>query len=237
MRLSRRLLAIAELVPGGECLADVGCDHGYLPIHLIKQGRCKRAIAMDVRPGPLQCAKAHIREMQLEDYIETRLSDGLSALKKGEAGQIVVAGMGGALMTRILDEGEPALEEDTVLILQPQSEIMEFRRYLTEHGYRFLKEQMVKEGGKFYPMMQVRKGDGKADFPYSFLELKYGPVLLQDKHPVLWDFLQNQKKKQEEIVRRLELFASLQEREEHMRLACRELEEIGQALKRYEEIV
>ena len=98
IQISRRLSAVAALVSPGLVLADVGCDHGYIPIYLIQKGQIPRAIAMDINQGPLLRAREHIREWGLEDYIETRLSDGVEALKPGEAQCLVIAGMGGPLM-------------------------------------------------------------------------------------------------------------------------------------------
>ena len=105
MQLSLRLSAIADLVTEGNRLVDVGCDHGYLPVYLIQQKKIPSAIAMDVRKGPLSRAQEHIRQYGLEEYIQTRLSDGLEGLKAGEGDTLVIAGMGGPLMERILTDG------------------------------------------------------------------------------------------------------------------------------------
>ena len=105
MQLSLRLQTIADMVTEGGVLADVGCDHGYLPVYLVLNKRITGAIAMDVGKGPLSRAKEHILAYGLEQYIETRLSDGLTALKPGEADTLVIAGMGGPLMEQILKKG------------------------------------------------------------------------------------------------------------------------------------
>lgn len=105
MQLSLRLSAIAGLVTRGNRLVDVGCDHGYLPVSLYLDGKIPGAIAMDVRKGPLSRAQEHISQYGLDAYIETRLSDGLEALKPGEGDTLVIAGMGGPLMERILNYG------------------------------------------------------------------------------------------------------------------------------------
>lgn len=235
-KISKRLLALAKLAGEGKCLADVGCDHGYLPIYLMKQGAVQRAVAMDVASGPLERAEAHIKEQGLSSYIETRRSDGLSALERGEAEIIVIAGMGGALMTKILSQGSSVLKEDTELILQPQSEIKEFRQYLASRGFRLLEEDMVQEDGKFYPMMKITGlGYCTDENDFSSVELKYGPLLLRRKHPVLKEYLLRQKQKQEEIQKRLLYAAKEQQKEARSRQVCEELEEIRQALRRYED--
>ena len=128
MQISRRLQAI------GSRLADVGTDHGYVPIYLMQSKRIVFAVASDVRPGPLARAKQNIEEAGLSDYIEVRLSDGLAALKKGEADTILIAGMGGPLMERILQERLETACAAAELILQPQSEIPAFRRFLAKAG-------------------------------------------------------------------------------------------------------
>ena len=158
LQISRRLKAVAALVSPGLVLADVGCDHGYIPIYLIQKGQIPRAIAMDINQGPLLRAREHIREWGLEAYIETRLSDGLKALEPGEAQCLVIAGMGGPLMERILTQGAPVLKDMKELILQPQSEIGHFRQFLAENGYRIIEEDMVEEEKKYYPMMKAVQG-------------------------------------------------------------------------------
>ena len=105
IHLSKRLKMLANMVSEGNRVADVGCDHGYLPIFLMQHGRIPGALAMDVRKGPLKAAREHIASCRLEDYIECRLSDGLKAYIAGEADTIICAGMGGRLMERILTEG------------------------------------------------------------------------------------------------------------------------------------
>ena len=102
MQLSQRISSVASMVTAGNCLADVGTDHGYVPIYLYERKIIPRAIAMDVNKGPLERASLHIAESGMKGVIETRLSDGLAALKAGEADSIVIAGMGGPLMIRIL---------------------------------------------------------------------------------------------------------------------------------------
>lgn len=198
IQLSKRLQAVAELAACGKCVADVGTDHGYLPIRLVEQGIADRAIAMDVRMGPLQRAQEHIREHQLGAYIETRLSDGLAALHRDEAQVIVIAGMGGATMRGILEAGSAVISPDTILVLQPQSELYEFRGYLVTHEFRLLAENMVEEDGKYYPMMKVQKGCDAA-LPYTEQELRYGPLLLRQRHPVLKEFLRWQLRQKERI--------------------------------------
>ena len=130
--LSNRMQALTDMVTPGTVITDVGCDHGFVSVYLVQKGISPRVIAMDVRSGPLEHDREHIREYGLEDRIETRLSDGLHSLKTGEAAGMICAGMGGPLMEKILTEGREQAKEFRELILQPQSEIPHFRTFLME---------------------------------------------------------------------------------------------------------
>ena len=205
MELSKRLKAVAELVTPGMRLADVGTDHGYIPIYLTEAGVITSAIAMDINKGPLERAKEHIREHGLEGKIQTRLSDGLKNLQMNEADCMIAAGMGGGLVIRILSEERDTAGSLKELILQPQSEIDSVRKYLTEEGYRIVAEDMVYEDGKYYPMMKaVPCMAGAGEIPYSEEELEFGRVLLQQAHPVLGQFLEREMEIQNRILSALE---------------------------------
>lgn len=158
MLLSNRMQAVVGLAIECECIADIGCDHGYVAIELIKNHVCKHVIAMDVNPGPLDRAKSNIKDYLMQEYIETRLSDGTEKLKQGEADGLICAGMGGPLIISILEQDKELVSEMKQLILQPQSEIEKVRGYLREKGYLIDKEDMIYEDGKFYPMMRVLPG-------------------------------------------------------------------------------
>ena len=204
--LSKRLEAVAGLIKRNGTLADVGTDHGYIPIAMVLRGHAEKAIAMDLRTGPLERAREHITAYGLEDRIETRLSDGVSALAENEADSIVVAGMGGELVIHILETGKAVCKSAKELILQPQSEIDEVRKYLRENGYQIADEDMVEEEQKYYPMMRVvqqedgEKSEAKETLNHVHLLDLYGPVLLAEKNPVLLEFLQKQERHYEEIL-------------------------------------
>ena len=200
MQLSKRLQALADLVSQDHVLADVGCDHGYIPVFLIQNQRIPKAIAMDIGEGPLKRAQENIRSYGLEGYIETRLSDGLSKLQPGEADTILISGMGGPLMEKILTEGEEAARCADELILQPQSDIPHFRKFLTAMGYAIVQENMIEEDGKYYPMMKAVHRNAQ---PYSELEYRYGPILLGQRHPVLKQYLERERDNLHMIVENL----------------------------------
>ncbi|MEG0962845.1 MAG: class I SAM-dependent methyltransferase [Lachnospiraceae bacterium] len=203
IQLSDRLTAVAALVTEFGTLADVGTDHGYIPVFLAKEKRIERGIAMDVNQGPLLRAKEHIIQYGLEDVIQTRRSDGLEALHRNEADTIVIAGMGGGLMTRILAAGKQTAASAKELILQPQSELEAFRRFLQENKFQIVAENMIFEDGKYYPMMRVIPKAKEHMDSMSLLEYRYGPLLLKEKHPVLIRYLQRQKVQKQGILKNL----------------------------------
>lgn len=197
VKISNRLMTAAALVTQGYTLADVGTDHGYIPIYLLQQKKIPAAIAMDINEGPLERAKEHIALYGLQAYIQTRLSDGVAALKPGEVEAVLIAGMGGGLVMHILKDGEKVCQSAKELILQPQSKIEHVREFLREKGYTILAEDMVYEDGKFYPMMKVQyQGENEnAQKASEVLKLSdlYGGLLLQNRHPVLKTFLEKEK--------------------------------------------
>lgn len=210
IKISERLKTAAGLIGEGKRLADVGTDHGYVPIYLLSQGRIPCAIAMDINHGPLQRAREHIRQYGMEAYIQTRLSDGVEALREGEVDSILIAGMGGGLVMHILESGSSICRRADEIVLQPQSELARVREYLDAKGYVTDAEEMVKEDGKYYPMMRVHyepqaAGVSSAERELSFL---YGGNLLREKHPVLLDYLKWERRIQEGIKEQLKMRAS-----------------------------
>lgn len=197
MELSKRLSAVAGEVTRGNLLADVGTDHGYIPIYLLEKEIVPRAIAMDVNQGPLDRAREHITAYGLSEVIETRRSDGLQKLDPDEADTIVIAGMGGALMTDILSRGENVIAEGKELILQPQSELFKVRHFLHDHGYQIIKEKILLEEGKYYFILKAVPGTQK--FEEEFL-YEYGEYLLLSKDPLMKEYLQREIKKYRKIL-------------------------------------
>ena len=200
MQLSKRMALLASKVTEGNRLADVGTDHGYVPIALVKEKKIPSAIAMDVNPGPLRRAKEHIQEYGLDTYIETRLSDGLKELRSGEADTVLIAGMGGSLTVRILREGSHCLDSVRELILQPQSDIHMVREYLCSHDFRIVEEDMVLDEGKYYPLMKVVHGQADT---VNESELSYGNLRLQKSPDILELYLNEEIRKTEQILHTL----------------------------------
>lgn len=200
MRLSRRLEAVALFVPPGSRVADVGTDHGYVPIWLVEQGIADHAIAMDIRKGPLLGAKEHIAQHKLEDRIEVRLSDGLLQLRPGEADTVVIAGMGGELILRILRDGVHVWDSVSRFILSPQSELENFRRGLEKMGFAITEETMLQEDGKYYTVMVVIRGEMHYEQEFRY---RYGDCLIRQKSPVLIEYLEREEHKLHHIKEQL----------------------------------
>jgi tRNA (adenine22-N1)-methyltransferase len=224
IRLSKRLEMIASFIPAGCVLADIGTDHAWVPVRLVLDGTVEKAIAADVRKGPILIAEKHIREAGLADRIETRISDGFQNLLPGEADCVLIAGMGGETITAILKGGEQPRKDGAVFnstvslfVLSPNTEWHLVRRYLRENRYRILDEKMTAEGGKFYLVMKAVPSDsvkgkssgdpyGKAlrsGFSPETSDL-FGPCLLLSADPVLAGYLRKEKKQYEEILDALE---------------------------------
>lgn len=205
--LSKRMQAIFQLIPDTPVLADVGTDHGLIPIAAVSAGKAKRAIAMDLREGPLARAKEHIAEYGLEDVIETRLSDGLEKLCPGEPDTIVIAGMGGELVIRILQNGKEISRAARYLILQPQSEINEVRAFLRNNHFGIAEECMAEDRGKFYPIMLAKAlmpdDETEKETEHTIIEDLYGRRLIAKRDPVLQKYLKRQESQFQEILESL----------------------------------
>ena len=228
--LSPRLAEAARLVGKCNCFADIGTDHAYLPIYLLMTGACRTAVASDIGEGPLKRASAAAQKYN--QTVSLRLGSGLSTLERDEADAVVIAGMGGPLMEKILTEGKTALPGFRELILQPQSDIPHFRHFLMEHGFCIIQEEMILEDGKYYPMMKAVSGRTPGEI-WTREEEMFGKLLLERLHPVLYKYLQRELQIREEISGQLKNAAGegakkrLDEVEEEKRL-------ILAALQRYE---
>ncbi len=210
IKLSKRMRAVASMVTPGSVLADIGTDHAYVPISLVQRKKIPAAIAMDINKGPLKRACEHISMCQLEDYIETRLSDGVKKLKVGEVDSILIAGMGGELLIRIISEGMMVCRNVKELILQPQSDLEKVRQFLRKKKFKIVDEDMVIEDGKYYPMIKVIpvEEDNLWDIlPEEVIRPcdMYGPILLKNGNPSLRKYLVKQHKQLNKILKELEM--------------------------------
>lgn len=225
MELSKRLNAVASMVTSGHVVCDVGCDHGYVSIFLVKTKKCPKVYALDVREGPLERARQHVEAYACTDYIELMLSDGMKEMPAGIADTLVCAGMGGRLVIKILTESMEKVRGMKELVLQPQSEIGLVREFVRREGFVLADEDMVVEDGKYYPVMRVtipyvtgqcskipsiskktglyETSSRKSAKRQAVLD-KYGPILLAKRHPVLKEYLLREEVLLGEIRRKLE---------------------------------
>lgn len=235
MEISNRLKALVRMVPKVDVVADIGCDHGYVPITLLKEQRIKKAIAMDINKGPLERAKKNIVDHGYGDQIETRLSNGFDALNIGEVDLAIIAGMGGKLMISILSKEIDKTKSIPHLILQPQSDIEEVRLFLPTIGYTCIEEDMLEEDHKFYFLMKVRKTEEEIS-PFSEMELRFGKFLLQNKNMVLKQYLERKKEEYQKIVDSiLATKIETNARKNRMEEINKELLYINQAIAYYDE--
>ena len=141
----------------GDIAADIGCDHAYVPIRLIQDGRVNRVIASDLNEGPLNIAKQNILKYGLSDKIETRLGGGLNVIKTGEADVIIIAGMGGEIIEKII-RADIETAKASKLILQPMNSQYELRKFLIFNGFKITSEDMALEGFKVYNIIEAEAG-------------------------------------------------------------------------------
>ena len=174
MKLDNRLMAIADLVRKDKIFADVGTDHAYLPVYLVEKGIIKKAVAADLRVGPLDNARDAVVSYGYTEQIELRLSDGLDNFKENEVEEIAVAGMGGLLISEFINRTEWLKNENIHLILQPMTHIEELRKTLFDNGFIIDKEVVAKDGDKLYIILSVYYYEGQT--AYTDLDLIVGKL-------------------------------------------------------------
>ena len=174
------------MITPGLTVADIGCDHAYLPIYLVRENMAPYVIACDINAGPVEKACGNVEDVELSEQIEVRQGDGLSPVHPGEVQSVVLAGMGGKLMMRILSDGADVLEQVSEIIMEPQSEVSALRHFLQDNGYRIISENMVNDEKKFYPVIKAVPGQMHWDKEIYF---RYGKILLREENPVLHEFL------------------------------------------------
>jgi tRNA (adenine22-N1)-methyltransferase len=184
-RLPPRLMAVAGQVPACARVLDIGTDHAWLPIWLVRNGRCQAAVAIDNKEGPLRAAKSHILEAGLDDRIQVLQSNGLENVQTGPDDVLVLAGLGGYEIMDIL--GSSRLECKAIII-QAQKTLPGLRSWLSGHGYEITAEKLVRENGRFYVILSCQPAAGVQQF--SPLEEWAGPVLLKENPPEYWHYLE-----------------------------------------------
>lgn len=199
MELSGRLLAISEMVPYTDTVADIGCDHGKLAVWLVQSGRARRVICGDISAPSLDKARRLAASEGLSGRISTRVGSGLSILTADEANVAVIAGMGGELIVAIL-EADCGKAPDT-LVLSCHTSAGILREWLADNGYVFDDETLVEEKRHFYPVMRLKRGQSHK---LSAAECEFGPVLLRNKPETLRRLVDKRIRKTKDILVRLE---------------------------------
>lgn len=200
MKLSHRLLRVADFVPEKAILLDVGSDHAYLPIYLLQKGKISHAIAGEVVKGPYHSAKNNVAQQGLTDQIEVRLADGLDAFEATDAvSTIVIAGMGGRLIASILEKGKTKLSGVERLILQPNNREDELRSWLMTHNFQLIAEAILEDSGKIYEILVVEKGKKML----SQKDLRFGPLLRKEQSPIFFKKWQKERNKLNQALKQI----------------------------------
>lgn len=197
MQISKRLQRVAAQVQSGGVVADIGCDHGFTSIYLMENHLAQHVIAMDINEGPLERAKEHIHQFQMEKDISVRLSDGAKKLQPGEVDSILISGMGGGLICKILQDSGEVILSTKELILSPQSENYLVRQLLHEMGFFIDREEMLADQGKYYNIIHAVQGTQRFSEPEEYI---YGKYLIEQKDTVLFEFLEKEQKRVKAIL-------------------------------------
>ena len=198
--ISKRLLCCATMVQSGSRVADIGTDHGYLGIYLLQSGAARHVIACDLRKDPLENARRNAKLFGVDGEMEFRLSDGLEKILPDEVDTVVMAGMGGDLIQKILSQCPWRKREGLQFILQPQSAGNVLRRWLCEDGFEIQREEPVQDGHFLYTVMELRQGEPSPLTPGT----EYAsPALLASKSPLVGTYLARVENALQETVRGL----------------------------------
>ncbi len=223
MKLKPRLAAVAEMVPRGDIAADIGTDHGYLPVYLALQRHCPRVVAVEKSTLNMRTAQETVARYRLEDRIEIRLGNGLHGLAEADLVQtVVLAGLGGKTICQLLAAAKDRLFAYRRLVLQPMGDSGMLRRWLAETGFCLVQERLAREKGRYYEIMTAEAGEQVVEDPFL---LELGPVLVRDGDPLLVPWLEKQLQACEEIAQRLRQsnFARSSMRRKHIEKRCRKL--------------
>ncbi|GBG97077.1 tRNA (adenine(22)-N(1))-methyltransferase [Lactococcus termiticola] len=221
--LSKRLKAVASYVPKGARLADIGSDHAYLPVQLVKDGLIDFAIAGEVVKGPFENAQKEVDSESLHNNIYVRLANGLKAVEiEDQVDCVVVAGMGGILISDILDDGLEKLDDVKTLVLQPNNHEEVLRSWLELHNFIIVKEEILLEAGKFYEIIVAQPGQVNL----TELDKNYGPHLRKEKSSVFKQKWEKELRTLDKILARLP-----EERQEKRAEVMAKQKEIQELLK------
>ncbi|ADK13892.1 MULTISPECIES: tRNA (adenine(22)-N(1))-methyltransferase [Clostridium] len=198
MEISLRLKIVSSMVDNCECVADIGTDHGYVPIYLVESKVCKRAIASDINKGPVEKARFNIKLHGLENKIDVRLGSGLASIKPGEAQYVIIAGMGGNLIRDIIIDGMEIFKKADALILQPMRNSEVLREYIYKSGFKIIDEELCIDENRFYEIIKIRYDNERQEVDSIFYEV--GKALIDKKHKLLLKFVRSKIESYNKII-------------------------------------
>ncbi|WP_096201291.1 tRNA (adenine(22)-N(1))-methyltransferase [Bacillus sp. FJAT-45350] len=228
LQLSRRLKEVAEYVPNGSSVADIGSDHAYLPCYLALHKKLHKAVAGEVNEGPFLSAKEQVEKLSLQSVISVRKGNGLEVMEPGEVEVITIAGMGGVLIATILEEGKDKLDGVQRLVLQPNVTADKVRIWLMNNGWALTKETILEEDNKIYEVLVADRGEAEELYEDNKeLSILLGPYLMLERNEAFckkWTYeLENwrrilsqfkEAKQTEEVLQKKEELTSLIEKVE-----------------------
>lgn len=198
MNLSLRLKSICNMVDKCNCIGDIGTDHAYIPVYLVKNNVCKTAIASDINIGPIKKAADNIRFYGLQDKIDCRLGSGLNTIKVGEVDEIIIAGMGGNLIRDIIDSDIEVFKNSKYFILQPVQNSEILRKYIYNIGFDIVDEDLCIDENVFYEIIKIRYNNFIRKTDDIFYEV--GKKLIEKNHPLIKLFIYNKIHKYDKII-------------------------------------
>jgi tRNA (adenine22-N1)-methyltransferase len=212
-QLSQRLARVAQYIPEGARLADIGSDHAYLPCHVVSKGKVPFSVAGEVAEGPFQSARNQVIQEGLADRIAVRKGNGLEVIEGGEVDCVAIAGMGGALIASILDDGKEKLSRVRRLVLQPNISAISIRKWLIENGWELIAEDILEEDDKIYEILVAEQGEPLR--PYKGKDeqsaLLFGPFLTNQKAEVFQKKWLHELKNWQRILQELDKAADTEE--------------------------
>ena len=225
MDISLRLKCIANQIDLCHSVGDIGTDHGYIPIYLVNQGKCKTAIASDINKGPVEKARFNIAIQNMENVVTCRLGAGLSILKPGEVDSVIIAGMGGNLIKDIIENDLEVFKSMDYAVLQPVQNAEILRKYVLEKGFVIIDEDLCKDEHKYYEIIKVKFGVHpikKEDIFYEISE-----ELIIKHHPLLKEYTNFKIKKYNKILLKISEETPLsQKRKVELKIKIQSLKEL-----------
>lgn len=227
MKLTDRLYKIASFVTDGKRIADIGTDHGYIPVYLLKNNKIPFAILADINKGPLENARKEVRHNSLENKTDLRCGSGIEVLEKGEVDEIIIAGMGGILIADILEAKKEVAQNAEKLILQPMQAQEELRKYLLNNGYEIMEETLENEDFRIYEIMTA-KYTGKNNIPEDEIYYEVGEKLLNNKNELFIEFINKKIRSNKAILDKLDGIESetISEKRREIEIKIKKLENL-----------